>query len=242
MLVQSGSFHAEERERICRSRVVEGAGGGWGRGRGGRGRRGEAARSGSPASVRRMGEREQVRGEGARVRSGGREDGVEGVGAVRHGVYAGLGHMAQAAVKDDASAMWSKVASLTGAWRARARLARPTRFSISSLDSMAGAHAAGLFAEAHVARTGIDVLHHPAAPFPGEGRFGQWHSLKADRRAKARFSQILSNATPFKINMLREPFRTAMAELNGNIPLSECHWRFGAGVGGGAGGDGAVVS
>ncbi len=46
---------------------------------------------------------------------------------------------------------------------------------------------------------------------------------KADRQAKARFSHILSNATPFKINMLREPFRTAMAKLNGNIPLSECH-------------------
>ncbi len=59
------------------------------------------------------------------------------------------------------------------------------------------------------------LTHSPPPP--------QWHSLKADRRAKARFSQILSNATPFKINMLREPFRTAMAELNGNIPLSECH-------------------
>ena len=79
------------------------------------------------------------------------------------------------------------------------------------------------------------LLHSPMSRRYSGGGGGQWHSLKADRRAKARFSQIPSNTTPFKINMLREPFRTAMAKLNGNIPLSECHWGGGGGGGGGGG-------
>ena len=93
---------------------------------------------------------ESVRGRGS-GRSGGREHGVEGVFTSHHEVQVRLGHMAEAAVKDDGQCNVVERRVVGG--------------------GVAGADAARVLAEARVAPVVVGILDRPVAAVPGKELF-----------------------------------------------------------------------